>query len=87
MTDRNEIELHPAVGDLIITLRNEIRAHEARYAALRAAVRELTAAEAAHDAALAGSDHDEWAFATRMAPINARVEAARAALDALTREP
>lgn len=57
----------------------------AELAAVRAAARELAAAEAAHDAALAGSDHDEWAFATRMAPFNARVQAARAALDALTK--
>lgn len=63
---------------------DDIARVRAELAAVRAAVRELAAAEAAHDAALAGSDHDEWAFATRMAPINARVQAARAALDALT---
>ena len=71
-----------AAPDLAAT----VVAQAADLARLRAAVRELASAEAAHDAALAGSDHDEWAFATRMAPINARVEAARAALDALTRE-
>lgn len=47
MSDRDEIELHPAVGDLIITMRDEIHAHEATIAQLRAEL-----ADAAHSVAV-----------------------------------
>ena len=63
MSDREEIELHPAVGDLIITMRDEIRAHEATIARLTAAieardaaVREYLAAEVAINASCDARD-------------------------------
>ena len=51
MSDREEIELHPAVGRLVITMRDEIRDRDATIARLTAAVREYLAAETAHDEA------------------------------------
>lgn len=53
MSDRDEIELHPAVGRLVITMRDEIRAHEATIAQLR---EDLEAARGCCDDALAARE-------------------------------
>lgn len=78
-------------------LRADLAASEARYTAIRAAAQELRDAEAAHlDAidreiqsgeALPMTDESLRALKARMRPELERIEAARSALDALTREP
>ena len=70
MSDADEIELHPAVGECLTRLRADLAASEARHDHLRAMAREYLYAEALVSYALA-DDSDAGAPAAMVARMHA----------------
>lgn len=85
MSDRDEIELHPAVGECITRLRADLAASESRHDYLRASVRSYLAAEAAVSYALADDSDagDAAAMLARVHDARTRRDEALARLRAL----